>query len=582
MAPHGTLSRLMRRYRRQYGIGTAALVLVNLCDVALPLVLKFAIDDIVVLRGLVPLSAIALAYFGAVVIQGVYRYFWRRYFIGASHRIANELRDRLHAHLTRLSFGYFNAQRTGDLMSRATNDLEAVRQLFSMGFLLTIDTLMYVLIVPPMLVSLSPRLAGLALLPLLAIPIFVYRAGKVIHNRFRVVQDTFGDMTAAVEENVAGIRVVKSFAQEARQVARLRSLNERSLRENMSLQKAQGLYQPAVSMAMSVSIFLVILIGGRAAIRGGISIGDFVAFQHYLARLMWPMQAVGMTVGLYQRGLASARRIDEVLHVRPEIADGPETDAAARVERGEIEIRDLTFSYATDGGRHALAGVSIKVPAGAVVALVGPVGSGKSTLLNLVPRLFDPPPGTVLVDGRDVRTYPLARLRGAIGYVPQETFLFADTIAENVALGAPDASREAILEAAEAACIRAEIERVPGGFEAPLGERGVNLSGGQRQRIALARALVRKPKVLLLDDCLSAVDAETEHAILERLRGEMRGRTCLIASHRLAAVKDANEIIVLDEGRVKERGTHEALLARGGLYADLWARQRLEAELEVA
>lgn len=573
----------MSRYRRQYAIGALALVLVDLCDVTLPLVLKFAIDDIVLLRGLVPLFAVAAVYLGVVLFQGVYRYFWRRYFIGASHRIANELRERLFAHLERLSFGYFNAQRTGDLMSRATNDLEAVRQLFSLGFLLTVDTAMYVLIVPPMMASLSLRLTLVALLPLVAIPIFVYRAGKVIHERFRVVQDTFGDMTAAVEENVAGIRVVKSFAQETRQIGRFRDLGLRSLRENMALARAQGLFQPAVSLAMSLGIFVVILEGGRAAIRGEISIGAFVAFTHYLGRLAWPMQAVGMTVALFQRGLASMRRIEEVLEVPAEIADGPETTAGAAVERDEIEIRGLTFRYERDAdGRAALRDVNLRVPAGAFVAIVGPVGSGKSTLLNLVPRLFEAPAGTVLVDGRDVRRYPLAALRAAIGYVPQETFLFADTVEENVALGAPGADRAAVVAATEAARVRAEVERISGGFEARLGERGVNLSGGQRQRLAIARALVRKPKILLLDDCLSAVDTETEAAILEGLRAEMRGRTCIIASHRLAAVKEASEIVVLDAGRVAERGTHEALLEKGGLYAELWARQRLEAELEVA
>jgi ATP-binding cassette subfamily B protein len=577
----GTLRELITRHWRHYAIGALALVLVDLCDVLLPLVLKVAIDDIVLLRGLFPLGAIAGAYFAIVLFQGGYRYFWRRYFIGASHRIANEIRERLFAHLERLSFGYFNAQRTGDLMSRATNDLEAVRQLFSMGFLLTVDTAMYVVIVPPMMATLSPRLTAYALGPLVLIPIFVYRAGKVIHERFRTVQDTFGDMTAAVEENVAGIRVVKSFAQEERQVARFRDLGLRSLDENMALARAQGLFQPAVSLAMALAVFVVILAGGRAAMRGEISVGDFVAFTHYLARLAWPMQAVGMTVALFQRGLASMRRIDEVLGERPEIADGPATAAGLAVERGEIEVRGLTFAY-PPGDRAALQDVDLRVPEGAFVALVGPVGAGKSTLLNLIPRLFEAPAGSVLVDGHDVRTYPLAALRAAIGYVPQETFLFADTIEENVRLGAPAASREDVLAAADAARVRAEIERVPGGFSARLGERGVNLSGGQRQRVAIARALVRKPRILLLDDCLSAVDTETEAAILEGLRAEMRGRTCIIASHRLAAVKDASEIVVLDEGRVVERGAHEALLAKGGLYAELWARQRLEAELEVA
>lgn len=581
MSRPGTLRAFVRRYAVHYGLGTLALVLVNICDVALPLVLKYAIDDIVILRGLVPLGAIAAAYLGIVLFQGVYRYWWRIYFIGVSHRIAAELREILFAALERLSFGWFNAQRTGDMMSRATNDIEAVRQFFSMGLLLTVDTIMYLAIIPPLMVSLSPSLTLSALASLVFIPPIVYTTGQMIHRRFRAVQDNFGDMSAAVEESIAGIRVVKSFAQEPRQIERFRDLCERSVEENARLARAQGLPQVAVSLAWSVAIAVVILAGGRAAIRGEISVGDFVAFTHYLGRLVWPMQAVGMTLGLYQRGLASMKRIDEVLAEQPEIADGPETVAGARVERGNIEARALTFSF-PGAPRPALADLSFEARPGTVLAVVGPVGAGKSTLIHLIPRLFDPPPGALFADGLDVRRYPVAALRAAIGVVPQETFLFADTIAENIAFGAPGATREAIVAAAEAARIRAEIERLPEGFETRLGERGVNLSGGQRQRIAIARAIIRKPKILLLDDCLSAVDTETEAAILEGLKQEMRGRTCIIASHRLAAVKGADEIIVLDEGRVVERGRHEDLLARGGLYEQMWARQRIEAELDVA
>ncbi len=585
-APRRTLREAVRRYAWHYALGTLALALVNLCDVALPLVLKVAIDDIVALGGLVPIGAIAGAYVLLVLFQGGWRYFWRRWFLGASHHIANEVRERLYAHLLRLSAGYFNAQRTGDLMSRATNDLETVRQFFAMGVLLTLDTLMYVAIVPPIMVSLSPRLTLLSLAPLALVPLVVHVAGRAIQARFRRVQDAFGDMSSHVEETAAGIRVVKSFAQEARQIERFRALAARSFEQSVRLARVEALVQPAVGALMGVATFAVVLAGGLAALRGEISIGSFVAFQTYLARLAWPMQAIGMTVGLYQRGLASVRRIDEVLGESPEIEDGLDTVPGAQVERGDVEVRGLTFRYesAGDGGgaRAVLSDVSLRVPPGGFVALVGPVGSGKSTLLHLIPRLFDPPPGTVFVDGMDVRRYPVAALRAAIGLVPQETFLFAASVADNVRVGAPHATRAEVEDALEAASIRAEVEALPGGLDAELGERGINLSGGQRQRLAIARALARRPRILLLDDCLSAVDAETEAAILARLREQMRGRTCIVASHRLAAIKDANEILVLDGGRVVERGRHEDLLARGGLYADLWARQRLEQELEIA
>ncbi|HVY60690.1 MAG TPA: ABC transporter ATP-binding protein [Planctomycetota bacterium] len=578
----GTIGGYAIRYRRFYAVGALALFLVNLCDVALPLVLKFAIDDIVLLRGLLPLGAVAGAYLALVLMQGLYRYFWRIYFIGASHRVANDLRRRLFEHLERLSPTCFNQARTGDIMSRATADLEAVRQFFSLGLLLTMDTLMYLAVMPPIMFSLSPRLTLYTLAPLPLIPLLVAKVGRAIHERSARAQALQGDMSAMVEETAAGIRVVKSFAQEERQLERLRELSDRTLAANMAVSNMQGALQPTVSLLMSIGVFIVILLGGRAAIAGAISIGSFVAFQHYLLKIAWPMQAIGMTFGLYQRAFASMARVDEVLAEVPDIADGPETEALARVERGAISLEAARVSY-PGGKAPALDGLTLEIPAGRTLALVGPVGSGKTTLLNLLPRLVEASAGAVRVDGRDVRRYPLAALRGAIAYVPQETFLFADTIAENIAFGAPGASREAIREAASIAQVLAEIEALPGGLDALLGERGVTLSGGQRQRIAIARAVLRKPRILLLDDCLSSVDADTEARVLQGLREVMRGRTCIFASHRLAATRDADEIVVLDDGRVAERGTHAALLEKpGGTYAGLWARQRLQSELEEA
>ncbi|GIW71789.1 MAG: ABC transporter [Planctomycetota bacterium] len=581
MARRGTLRRHLARHARSYLLGALALILVNLCDVALPLVLKLAIDDIVVLGGLLPLVLVAGVYAALVLALGTWRYLWRRYFFGASHRIANELRAELFAQLERMDQAWFDRQRTGDLMSRATNDLEAVRMFCSVGLLLTLDTLMYFVLIPPAMVGLSGELALWALLPLLPVPFVVHGLGRAIRRRFGEVQESFGRMSAAVEEAIGGVRVIKSFAQEPHFLARFGELNRRYRADNMRLQRVHGMLQPVVELLMAVAVVVVIAVGGPMAIAGEISVGDFVAFHAFLLKLGWPLRAVGFTVSLYQRGMASMARLEEVLQAVPAIRDGEQTEAAAvAVGRGEIEIRGLTFRY-PGSERPALQDVNLRIPAGWTVALVGAVGAGKSTLLDLILRLYEPPPETVLLDGRCVRRWPVAVLRAAIGYVPQETFLFAETIADNVALGAAQASEPAIRRALERAQILAEVERLPGGLEARLGERGIDLSGGQRQRLAIARALVREPRVLLLDDCLSAVDAETEAAILGGLKQALRGRTAVIASHRLAAIQHADWIVVLEAGRVVEQGRHAELLGRGGLYAAMWRRQRLERALEV-
>jgi ATP-binding cassette subfamily B protein len=577
----GFLRRHVVRHWRSYSLGSLSLILVNLCDVALPLVLKLAIDDIVVLDGLVPFAWIAGAYLVLSLLVSLYRYWWRRYFFGASHHIANSMRSELFSHLERLHEGFFDKSRTGDLMSRATNDLEAVRWFCSLGLLLSLDTLMYLLLIPPAMVSLSGWLALWALLPLLPMPFIVNRMGRVIHKRYGQVQETFGELSAAVEEAAGGVRVVKGFAQEEHFLDRFEKLNGRYRDDNMRLQMVHGILQPSMSVLMGLGVAIVFVVGGRMALNGEISVGDFVAFHVFLLKLGWPMRAIGFIVNLYQRGTASLKRIEKVMTELPAIRDGDDTDVAPPAVEGGIRVRDLTFRY--DGAdRPALEDIHMDVPAGSTVALVGPVGSGKSTLLELIVRLYEPPEGAVEVDDRCVRRWPVTALRRAIGYVPQETFLFADTVEANVTLGVDDVARDAVRAALDRARILEDIDRLPDGLGARLGERGVDLSGGQRQRLAIARAIVRDPRVLLLDDCLSAVDAETEAAILEGLGEELRGRTAVIATHRLAAVQHADRIFVLDGGRLVEEGTHDQLVKRGGTYAELWRRQRLEHELEVS
>ncbi|RME72215.1 MAG: ABC transporter ATP-binding protein [Planctomycetota bacterium] len=574
------LLRHMRRNGRAFLLGSLSLILVNLADVSLPLVLKLAIDDVVLLGGWLPLVWIAGAYMGLSALLATYRYLWRRYFFGASHRIANGMRAELFAHLERLPPRFYDHARTGDLMSRATNDLEAVRWFSSLGLLLGLDTCMYLLLIPPAMVSLSGSLTAWALLPLVPMPWIVYRLGRVIHARYRRVQASFGELSSAVEEFCGGIRVIKGFAQEPHFLERFRERNLAYRDENMRLQLVHGVLQPSMSVLMGLATAIVFVKGGHMALAGAISVGDFVAFQVLLLKLGWPMRAIGFVVNLYQRGTASLARIAGVLATPAEIADGADTDhAPARVE-GHIEVRDLTFRY-PGADTPALEHIALEIPPGATVAVVGPVGAGKSTLLELLVRLYDPPPETLLLDGRCVRRWPIARLRRAIGYVPQETFLFADTVEANVTLGLEGVGRETVREALARAQLLDEIEQLPDGLDTVIGERGVDLSGGQRQRLAIARAIVRRPAVLLLDDCLSAVDAETEAAILEGLREAIADCTAVLATHRLQVVRNADAIVVLEHGRVVEHGRHEQLLARGGVYAGMWRRQQLEHELEI-
>lgn len=577
-----TLRYHLRQNRRTYALGGLALILVNMCDVALPFLLKLAIDDLVVLGGFLPLAAIAALYAFLVLVLGVHRYFWRQYFFGAAHRIGNSLRSQLCAHLERLSESYFDRQRTGDLMSRATGDLEAVRFFCSIGLLLILDTTMYLCLMPPAMIALSGELTLYALIPLVPVPLLVYGIGKQVHKRFRVVQDTLGELSAAVEEGAGGIRVVKSFAQEPHVLERFGQVNDRYRNQNMRLQLIHGVAQPLMNMLMGIAVFITIVVGGRMAIDGTISVGDFVAFHAYLVKLGWPLRAVGMTVNLYQRGRAAMGRLQEVFAATPEIIDAEGSADGDAPSSGAVSVRNLNFTY-PGADKPSLTSVSFEVPAGKTVALVGLVGAGKSTVLELMMRLYDPPPNTVFVDGRCVREWAVESMRSVMGYVPQESFLFADTIANNVALGADGVTPAELRAACERARVVEHIDALPGGMDAVIGERGVDLSGGQRQRLAIARALVRKPKLLLLDDCLSAVDAETEAAILEGLFGdgvdESARPSVVIASHRLAAVRHADHVVVFEYGRVVEEGTHRSLVDRDGVYAGMWRRQRLEQSL---
>jgi ATP-binding cassette subfamily B protein len=462
-------------------------------------------------------------------------------------------------------------------MSRATNDLSAVRMVLGPGIMYTASTLATFVGTIVFMLRISPRLLLLSLVPLVFVSFLVRYFGRRIHDRFESVQAQLSEISAVVQENLSGARVVRAYAQEPYEMARFQAANEEYLRRNRQLIRMYGSLYPGIQLLMGTGAVLVLWLGGRMVVAGTITIGEFVAFGAYLTMLHWPMIALGWVVNIFERGEASMGRLAEILAAPAEIED--RQPAAATKVRGDVELRGLTFAY---DGQPVLHDIDLKVPAGSTVAIVGPTGSGKSTLVGLIPRLFEAPPGTVLVDGHDVRDLSLATLRGAVGYVPQETFLFSETVGENVAFGLkPGVDREERVRwAADVSQLSKDVADFPKGFETFVGERGITLSGGQKQRTALARALAIDPPILILDDSLASVDTQTEEDILRGLRGVMATRTTFLVSHRVSTVRDADLIVVLKEGRIVERGTHDELVGRGGFYADLYRRQLLEEEME--
>jgi ATP-binding cassette subfamily B protein len=568
------------RYRRSFLLGLVCGIVATLISLTGPWVLKHAIDDLrsgVTTEKLRLYAALMLA---LALVGGVFRFLTRRIIIGASRDIEYDLRNDFFAHLQRFPMAFFQQRRTGDLMSRATNDLSAVRMMVGPAIMYTANTALTFVIALGLMLSIDARLTLIALIPLPFVSVSVKYFGAAIHRRFERIQEQLSEVSAVTQEALAGVRVVRAYRQERFELDRFRAANEEYVRRNRALIRLQGAFYPTMGLLMGISELLVLWLGSRAVIQGRITVGELVAFNAYLMMLSWPMIAFGWVTNMLQRGMASWKRMLEIFDEPPVITDAEATGAITdeRAIRGEIELRHLTFSY---GSQVVLDNVSAVLPAGKTTAIVGATGSGKSTLLNLLPRLHDPPPGTVFIDGADVRHIPLAVLRGAIGFVPQEPFLFGDTIAENVAFGArgEQASRERVEEATRIARLDKDLADFPKGYDTVVGERGITLSGGQKQRAAIARALVVDPKVLILDDALSAVDTYTEEEILSRLRQVMRQRTSIIVSHRISTVRDAEQILVLDGGRIVERGRHDELIARDGYYAELYRKQLLEEEL---
>ena len=574
----------MRRYKRSYFWGGVSVVLSNLIWIFFPQVIRVAIDDLnssVTERKIWLYASLLVA---VSLAKGVFLFLTRWIIIGVSREIEFDLRNDLFLQLEKQPAAYYQQHRTGDIMARMTNDLNAVRMLLGPAIMYSANTVLFSVGALFFLFKISPFLTLVALVPLPLASILVQAMGRKIHERFERIQAMFSDISAQAQENFSGARLVRAFAQEEAQIAAFERSNREYIRRGLRLVQLMGMLWPTLEFVLGLAMAISLLVGGHEVLSHRISVGDFVAFNTYMLMLTWPVIALGWVVNLFQRGTASVVRIDELLKAKPTIDD---RDANPSIPpdftlRGEIELRDLTFSYGSDGnGTDVLHDVSLKIPAGSSLALVGPTGSGKSTLVNLIARVYDAAPGSIRMDGRPIREYPLDVLRANIGFVPQETFLFSETIRGNIAFGVPHATAEEVMRAAEAAHIRKEFEEFPNGFETMVGERGLTLSGGQKQRSALARAILRNPRILILDDALASVDTYTEERILEELRCIMEDRTTILISHRISTVRHADQIAVLIAGRIAELGTHDELLARNGHYASLFQKQLLEEELSV-
>jgi ATP-binding cassette subfamily B protein len=575
------------RYRRAVLAGLACVLATTAFQLLAPWVLKYAIDDLN--RGVTRQKL--LLYAGAMLsvslMRGVFLFLMRRILIGTSRDIEYDIRNDFFARLEQQPLAYYQARRTGDLMSRATNDLNAVRMMIGPAVMYSANTVLLFVIAIGMMLTIDRRLTLVALVPLPFVTITVRYFGSAIHKRFEQIQAQLADVSAVVQEALSGVRVVRAYGQENHEIARFRRSNEEYLRRNRVLIRLQGAFYPSMTFFLGLGSLLVLWMGSREVIRGHITLGEFVAFNGYLVLLSWPMIAFGWVTNILQRGLASWGRMLEVLEHEPSTSDAGATERGRHAALdGAIEIRGLTFSY-PDSARPALEDVSLRIEAGQTVAFVGATGSGKSSLISLLPRLHEPPAGTIAIGGVDVREIPLERLRGAIGFVPQEPFLFSTTIAGNVAFGGGKDTKEPkelerVVAAAAVARLDKDVADFPRGYDTAVGERGITLSGGQKQRTALARAIFMDPKILILDDALSAVDTYTEEEILSRLGGVMRRRTSILVAHRISTVREADCIFVLDAGRIAEGGTHAELVASNGLYAALYRKQLLEEELQAS
>lgn len=575
-----TLLPYLRPYRKVFAFGLVLVVVSNAFSTAGPRFVQAGIDALHAGASLGAVRTAVLWLLAVAALGGLARYGMRECLNGASRRVEYDLRNRLFAHLQGLSPELYDRFPTGDVMARTTNDLLAVRMVAGPAMMYLVDTIIRALFVAPMMVHISPRLAVISLLPLIGLPVAMATLGRLIHRRSEAIQAQFSVLTSHAHENLSGVRIVRAYRQERAESDAFRRLNEDYSRKNLALARVQGMFHPLLALLGGLGGVVLLYVGGRQVISGRVTVGEFVAFGVYLAMLIWPMIALGWVVNLVQRGAASMGRINELFAQRSGVPEAAAPVPLPPAGRGRsLRIQHLWFRYPGAPERGwVLQDISLEVGAGASLAIVGPTGAGKSTLAELLVRSYDPQQGRILLDGTDLRDLERGELRRAIGFVPQETFLFSATLRDNVLLGAPDDGR--LERSAEISQLAEAVPQLPAGYDTMLGERGVNLSGGQKQRAAIARALAQDPPVFVLDDALSAVDGQTEARILRGLRDALRGRTSVIVSHRLAAVRDADEIVVLDGGRIVERGTHQTLIAAEGRYWDLVRQQQLAEELE--
>lgn len=584
MKPLLRLRPYLARYKRTLLWGLVTVVCSNLFTIAQPQFVGRAVDALKEGLEQHTLDSSTLAFWAAAIVlfslvAGFFTFLTRQTIIVVSRHIEYDLRNDFLAHIQKLSLSYFQNTPTGDLMAHATNDISAVRNCLGPGIMYPADTLMTFTLALSVMLYMDWQLTLLAMLPLPLVSYAVYRLGKIVHAKFEQRQEQYSKLTTRAQENLSGIRVVKAYVREAYEIGLFRTLSWEYLKKNLVLARVQSIMWPLMFLLVGMSLVIALYAGGIKVINNQLTIGQLTAFFGYLVMLIWPMIAFGWVINILQQGAASMGRLARILDTEPEIRDTAITDHSITSLRGTIEFRNVSFRH-KGANRDALSDINLLIPEGTTLAIVGYTGSGKSTLVNLIPRLYDVTRGELLIDGRNVKEIPLKVLRSHIGYVPQETFLFSDTIAENIRYGTDNGTEEHVREAAEISRIAHDVNDFPQGYATMLGERGITLSGGQKQRTSIARAVMRKPRILILDDALSAVDTYTEEEILHRLRGIMQGRTSIIISHRISTVKDADQIVVLHEGRIVERGTHDALVERGGIYAELYRKQLLEEELD--